>query len=71
MSRIIDIKQDVINKIPGIYHIRKDSIRALEYKLKELRTEDIFNKHNMSYSWREDDDCIVLILYKSLDEFIR
>lgn len=70
MSKEVDIKQEVINKRCGVYHFSKDSIGALEDKLKEIKEEGLFDKYDMSYTWREDDDYIIFILHKSLD-FIR
>lgn len=65
MSKIIDIKQEVINNRSGVHHIRKDNKRTLKNRLKELREEDLFNKHDMSYTWRETEDYILLLIHKS------
>lgn len=70
MSKIIDIKQEIINKRSGVYNFSNDNKKDLEHKLKELKEEDLFNKYDMSCTCIDNELYITLIIHKSLDDMI-
>lgn len=67
----VDILQEIINQRSGSHYIRLEDKELLNEELKILHDDLIFDKYKMSYVYRELEDSILLVIHKSLDEFIQ
>lgn len=63
----IDISEEIKNKRSGSHYIKLEDKELLKEQLKILKQENVFNKYQMSYTYTELEDCILLIIHKQVD----
>lgn len=63
----IDLSEEIKNRRNGSHHISLKDKEILKEQIKILKRKDIFNKYRMSYTYRELEGYILLLIYKSFD----
>lgn len=67
MQKGLNIKEEIINKRPGVHYISNQLEDKLKEILRELHQENIFNQYGMSYTYRCDEDYISLVIHKEIN----
>lgn len=67
MQKGLNIKEEIINKRPGVHYISNQLEDKLKEILRELHQDNILNQYGMSYTYGYEDDYIYLILHKEIN----
>ena len=62
----VNLLEEIKSKKCGSYRVRLEDKEKLKKQLKELRENNIFSKHKMTYVYTETKNDIVLILHNTL-----
>lgn len=66
MKNSLDLSKKIINKEYGSYYIKLEDKEKLVKEIEECSNKNLWNKHEVSYSYIVNDDYICLVLHKTL-----
>lgn len=62
----MNLQEKILNKEYGSYYIKLEDKEKLIQEIKECSNKNLWNIHDMSYSYIVNDDYICLVLFKTL-----
>lgn len=67
MGKKIDIKTKVMNRVCDVFYFDLKEELKLKEQLSKLHKEGLFDKYDMQYVYRIEEDKIVLVLHSGID----
>lgn len=64
---MLDIREEIKNRNLGIHYIELEDQEKLKKQLEQIKEEGLFEKYQMTYSTRKDNDYIILAFFKRIN----